>query len=221
MVTLPQVTLVAVDGSPNPAATERSLVRSASRVRAGRLLCLSTRPVADLELAALGCEWKQVPPLTLTGYNRFCLADLHRYIDTRHCLTIQPDSWIETPEAWDDGWLQYDYIGAPWPPGHTGTDVRVGNSGFCLRSKLLLEATAALPNDSYVWRGKRKDGCRDDVITCVMNREYLEGRGLRFAPVDVAARFAFELPVPEAPSPDGRFGRHDYRRKKDRSVSRP
>jgi hypothetical protein len=221
MLMLPDVTLVAIDSTPDPTATEQSLVRSASRVRFGRLLCLSTRPIVTAQLVALGCEWVRIPPLlTLSGYSRYCLAELHRHITTSHCLTIQSDSWIETPEAWDDAWLQYDYIGALWPPGHSGTDYRVGNSGFCLRSKQLLEATAVLPNDSYVWRGRRKDGCRDDVITCVMNREYLEARGLRFAPVDVAARFAFELPVPEAPSPEGRFGRHDYRRRKDKDRPR-
>lgn len=217
MLDLPDVTLVAIDGSSNPVPTERSLLRSGSRVAFGRVLCLSTTPCATPELTALPCEWVEIPPLTLTGYNRFCLADLHRYITTPHCLTIQSDSWVETPEAWDPAWLQYDYIGAPWPVGHTGTDYRVGNSGFCLRSTRLLAATSSLPTDSYVWRGRRKDGCRDDVITCVMYREQLEREGLRFAPVEVAARFAFELPVPEASSPDGRFGRHDFRRRKDRT----
>jgi hypothetical protein len=213
MITLPAVTLVAIDGSANPAATEHSLARSASRVRFGRVLCLSAAAPVTPRLIELGAEWMQIPPLTLTGYNRFCLGELHRYVTTSHCLTIHADSWVDTPDAWDDEWLQYDYIGAPWPPGHTGTEYRVGNSGFCLRSKPLLEATVALPTDHYVWRGKRKEGCRDDVATCVMYRQELEARGLRFAPVDVAARFAFELPVAEAPALAGQFGCHEFRRR--------
>jgi hypothetical protein len=31
--------------------------------------------------------------------------------------------------------------------------------------------------------------------------------------VDVAARFAFELPVPEAPALAGQFGCHEFRRR--------
>jgi hypothetical protein len=213
MIELPQVTLVAVDGGRNPVPTEQSLLRSASRVTFGRVMCFSTAPLTTRELYAHGCEWVQIPPTTLTGYNQFCLAALHKFISTSHCLSIHSDSWIVTPDAWDPEWLDYDYVGAPWPVGHSGTKHRVGNSGFCLRSKQLLEATATLPNDTYVWRGKVKAGCRDDVITCVMYRDELERGGLRFAPVEVAARFSFELPVPEAPALDSQFGTHEYRRR--------
>lgn len=165
---LSAVTLVAVDGTMNPSATLASLADAAAVLAFGRVLLLSavepaTRPGLDHRY-----QWRPIPPLTLKGYNQFCLAELHRHIETSHCLTIQSDSRIVNPSAWDDGWLEYDYIGAPWPPGHTGTPFRVGNSGFALRSRRLLAATAELPNDSYVWRGERKASSRDDVITCVM-----------------------------------------------------
>jgi hypothetical protein len=219
MIELPQVTLVAIDGSPDPTRTERSLAVSAAQARFGRVLCLSLVPCSTPALLELGCEWRQIAPLDLTGYNRFCLAELHRYIDTTHCLSVQPDSRIVNADAWRDDWRQYDYIGAPWRVGHTGTPYRVGNSGFCLRSRALLEATASLPTDHYIWRGKVKRGCRDDVITCVMYREQLERQQLRFAPVDVAAQFAFEFPVPEAPALEGQFGVHEYRRRVDKHRS--
>jgi hypothetical protein len=210
---LSRVTLVAIDGTADPAATEAALARAASELRFGKALFLApTRPNAMPELYE-HCEWIEIPPKSLKEYNQFCLAELHRYIATTHCLTIQSDSYIANAAAWDDAWLGYDYIGAPWPPGHSGTEYRVGNSGFCLRSRTLLEATSSLPNDSYVWRGKVKPSCRDDVITCVMYRPHLEQRGLRFAPVEVAAKFAFETPTPEAPALEGQFGVHEYRRR--------
>jgi len=210
---LSQVTLVAIDGTMHPAATEASLARAASELTFAKVLFFApTRPNTVPSLYERG-EWIEIPPKSLKAYNQFCLAELYRYIPTTHCLTVQSDSYIATPGAWDDAWLQYDYIGAPWRPGHSGTEYRVGNSGFCLRSRQLLEATASLPNDSYVWRGKVKSSCRDDVITCVMYRPQLERLGLRFAPVDVAARFAFENPTPEAPTLDGQFGVHEYRRR--------
>jgi hypothetical protein len=211
---LSHVTLVAIDGTTHPVTTEASLARAAAALPFGRVLLFApVRPNATPELYDR-CAWIEIPPKSLKEYNQFCLAELYRYIQTSHCLTIQSDSYIANAGTWEDGWLQYDYIGAPWPPGHSGTEYRVGNSGFCLRSRALLEATSVLPNDAYVWRGKVKPSCRDDVITCVMYRPHLEGLGLRFAPVDVAARFAFENPTPEAPTLDGQFGVHEYRRRK-------
>lgn len=211
---LPDVTLVAIDGTTNPVATEESLARANSEMTFGKVLVFSpTKPHTRPDLYER-CLWVPIPPATLKGYNQFCLAELHKYISTSHCLTIHSDSHIVNSDAWDDRWLDYDYIGAPWPPGHSGTEYRVGNSGFCLRSKKLLEATAGLPNDSYVWRGKVKPSSRDDVITCVMFRPQLESLGLRFAPVEVAARFSFESPTPEAPALTGQFGTHEFHRKK-------
>jgi hypothetical protein len=209
---LPDVTVVAVDGTTNPAASAVSLAAAASQMAFARALLLS--PVRPTE--ASGLDWIEIPALTLKGYNQFCLGELHRFITTSHCLTVQSDSRIVNPAAWDDAWLAFDYIGAPWPPGHTGTPYRVGNSGFCLRSRRLLQATAPLPNDSYVWRGKVKPSSRDDVITCVMFRERLEASGLRFAPVDVAARFAFESATPERPALSDQFGTHDLHRRRGR-----
>ena len=207
MLYLPDVTLVAIDGTPDSERTALSLADASSRVSFARVLLLSpSLPPAGLPD---GCEWIPIRPLTLKGYNQFCLAELHRHISTTHCLTVQGDSRIVNAAAWEDAWLAHDYIGAPWKPGHSGTEYRVGNSGFCLRSRALLEATAALPNEWMVWRGKRKETCRDDVITCVMYRPQLEAQGLRFAPVEVAARFAFESPTPEAPALADQFGTHD------------
>jgi hypothetical protein len=204
------VTLVAIDGTTRSEATEATLATASAQMTFGRVLFLSpVKPNATPDLYERG-EWIAIPPLTLKGYNQFCLAELHKYIDTTHCLTMQSDSRIVNALAWDDRWLEYDYIGAPWPPGHSGTEYRVGNSGFCLRSKRLLHATVSLPNDSYVWRGKTKPSSRDDVITCVMYRPQLESLGLRFAPVEVAARFSFETPTPEAPALNGQFGTHVF-----------
>lgn len=210
---LPQVTLVAIDGTTNTGATEASLTRASRALTFAQVLFFAPVPPNAAPEALPRSHWIEIPPKSLKQYNQFCLAELHRYVQTTHCLTIQSDSYIANAAAWDDAWLEYDYIGAPWPPGHSGTPYRVGNSGFCLRSRQLLEATAVLPNESYVWRGKVKPSCRDDVITCVMFRPQLEGLGLRFAPVDVAARFAFENPTPEAPTLDGQFGVHEYRRR--------
>src|ERR1700722_12124880 len=49
---------------------------------------------------------------------------------TSHCLTIQYDGFVLDSDMWRAEFLDYDYIGAPWP--HRG--YAVGNGGFSLRS---------------------------------------------------------------------------------------
>jgi hypothetical protein len=76
------------------------------------------------------------------------LSDLFKYIETTHLLNIQWDGFVVRPSAWDPEFLKYDYIGAPWkvhphhhwPPFPDVTENnRVGNGGFSLRSKKLME----------------------------------------------------------------------------------
>src|SRR5690349_7993809 len=97
---LPDVTLVAVDGTLTPAATVASLVAAALEMTFARTLLLSPGRPPDSVAGAPGLEWIEIPPLTLKGYNQFCLAELHRFIDTSHCLTVQSDSRIVNRRAW-------------------------------------------------------------------------------------------------------------------------
>lgn len=203
MRSLPQVTLVAIDGTNHPGSTIILFEKCDKQVAFGASMFVGT-----IRYGGNGKSWL-IPTLDLDGYNRFCLRQLWKIIPTTHCLTVQADSGINNPEAWDDTWLQYDYIGAPWPINHGGYTHRVGNSGFCLRSKRLLEATAKIVKEDYaIWQGSQLRICRDDVVTCVRYRVPLERMGMKFAPVEVAAKFAFELPTSEAATLTNQFGFH-------------
>jgi len=155
---------------------------------------------------------------TVEDYNRFMLHDFHRYVsdrfmegDVTHVLTLQTDGFILRPELWRDEWLQYDYLGAPWPAGLPWCEFsRVGNSGFCLRSKRLLQATPKLAED---WlRYDPTPGavdCHDDILTCWHLHGILTEAGMKFAPLEVAARFSFEQPCGDCPQSIGAvFGFH-------------
>jgi hypothetical protein len=107
-----------------------------------------------------------------------------------HVLVIQWDGMPHSPAHWDDAFLQYDYIGAPWPG--VPTSFAVGNGGLSLRSRRLLAALAKL--DIRV--DSDADGDQsEDVLICQTNRARLEALGIRFAPIEVAQRFAFESGV--------------------------
>jgi hypothetical protein len=53
-------------------------------------------------------------------------------------LLVQWDGYVCNPDAWDPAFLDCDYIGAKWF-WHNDA-MRVGNGGFSLRSRRLLEA---------------------------------------------------------------------------------
>lgn len=62
----------------------------------------------------------------------------YAHLFSEHMLGIQWDSFIVNPDAWRPEWLQYDYIGAAWPDGV------VGNTGFWLSSRRMIEAIGSL-----------------------------------------------------------------------------
>ena len=186
---LPEVTLLAVTDVALP-ATARALTLSQRGLRFGEALFLSDRPPPPGTPAA----WRPIPPVgSRFEYSRFMLRDLAAHFTTQHVLCVQWDGYVLDPTRWDPAFLDYDYIGAPWP--HFADGMRVGNGGFSLRSRRLVEACAALPISSEP----------EDVAICRTHRRLLEERfGLRFAPEEVAQGFAYERMTPTG----GEFGFH-------------
>jgi hypothetical protein len=114
-------------------------------------------------------------------YSHFILNNLNNYIDKAYCLIIQFDGYVINPELWDNDWLQYDYIGAPW--WYTN-NYNVGNGGFSLRSKKLLQVCQ---NTKFV-----SNHPEDDII-CRGSRSLFESvHNIKYAPESVAAAFSFE-----------------------------
>jgi|SRR5680860_225436 len=147
-------------------------------------------------------------------YSHFIINDLYQYVDTTHVLLVQYDGFILNPDAWTDDYLNYDYIGAPWlvadwsvnsfdfPVELLGKLV-VGNGGFSLRSKKLLNLTAKLTQDNKIERYHP-----EDTSICVYYRRLFEDSGIKFAPVPLAKKFSFESEDKDNYSWDGQFGFH-------------
>lgn len=134
------------------------------------------------------------------AYSNFVIHELPRYVDTEFVLIVQYDGFVLHPEVWDDEFLKYDYIGAKVL---LQTGYVVGNGGFSLRSKRLL---SALQDEAISRYDARSDGWFEDMAICVKFRELLETRyGIRFAPGDVADKFAAESTVPTSAN----FGFHN------------
>ena len=138
------------------------------------------------QVEAPGIRWVRIEPITSRDdYSRFMLRDLAEHIGTSHALCVQWDGYVFDGSAWDPAFLEYDYVGAPWPHFHDGHNV--GNGGFSLRSRRLLEASRELPLDPPLL---------EDVIICRRCRPQLERQGIRFAPEAVARRFSYERTPP-------------------------
>lgn len=191
MLKLPEITIIAI-GSPDYAELNNAAIsHSCHGIEFG-----AVRNIVDRDCTSLD------------AYSHAMLYKLTDFVQTPFALTVQRDGMVTNPELWRDDFLEYDYIGAPWPPNthftKEGVEVRVGNGGFSLRSKKLLDAFNTLPL-SFTDNGT--GFFNEDGNICVYRRKALEDYGIKFAPVDVAAAFSTELTVPESvPS----FGKHKY-----------
>lgn len=188
---LPEVTLVCVD------------TRTPDLAIAAMQRCRQQVDFADALLFTDAARLAQLPPGirgqplqidSVAAYSAFMLRGLLPHIATSHLLVVQWDGFVVDAGQWDPAFLQFDYIGAPLrdePPERT-----VGNGGFSLRSRRLLQA---LMDPAMSVRHP------EDLCICHDNRQRLEREhGVRFAPPDLAARFAYERVPPAGPT----FGVH-------------
>jgi Protein of unknown function (DUF5672) len=143
------------------------------------------------------------PIRSIEEYNTFTLHEMHKYVTSTHALIIQYDGFILNPDAWADEYLEYDYIGAPWWYDHGYT---VGNGGFSLRSKKLMEIIA-----TDMTLSQRVNEEPEDAYICCTIRKELEGRGVRFAPIELAKKFAFESNDKDGVEWTDQFGFHGLR----------
>lgn len=179
---LTDVTLVAVT-SVALQPTVDALRASVQQADFGKVLLLSDRRPPDLND---GIEWRQIDRLdSRADYSRFMLRELVGHVGTSHALCVQWDGFVVNGEAWDPHFLEYDYIGAVWP--HFNDAHNVGNGGFSLRSRRLLEACTRLPPVG---------GEAEDMVISRSYRPWLEGQGIRFAPGEIARNFAYERTEP-------------------------
>jgi len=149
-------------------------------------------------LAKVNLEIFYIPTITSkSDYSKFCLVDLNKYISTNFCLTIQHDGYVINSDYWENNFLNFDYIGAPWPNKEFKN--RVGNGGFSLRSKKFLEVCTDLFKDypDIVIRYNHPDYLNEDFLACNVYYDEMMERGIKFADVETASKFSIEHPILE------------------------
>ena len=190
-LTLPNVTLLAVT-SVEIEQHQISLKISSQNIEFGAVKLLSSslpeKKYSDI-------EYVSIKPTSWPGQNRFLMEDLHKYFETSHCLYVEADSFVVNTDLWKEEFLEFDYIGAPWPNKIQMNpnlilnmkENCVGNGGFSLRSRKLLKTTAKINFDSLKFQI-----ANEDVIICHYLYKEMIDKGIRFAPPKLAAQFALE-----------------------------
>ena len=175
---LPQVTLCAAT-SVNVNATLRALEVSLAQVDFAACKLFTDALVKSKHPGISVVPIRRID--SAEAYSEFLLLRMVEYVETSHCLVTQWDGHVLDAGRWRPEFLDYDYIGASWPQFTDGHDV--GNGGFSLRSRRLMEACRDL---------EFRPSHPEDLAIGRVNRSWLEGKGVCFAPRMLADLFATE-----------------------------
>ena len=130
---------------------------------------------------------------SISEWGEFIIFELYKYIDSDYIILIHPDGFIVNPQSWNPKFLDYDYIGAPWPDSKEfynseGKACRVGNS-VSLRSFNFLYRPTEL---GLKWKDAKVSNNHEDGFVCVQNRTLLEASGIKFPSLKIASLFSRE-----------------------------
>lgn len=137
---------------------------------------------------------------SITDYNRIILFELPKHLKTDFALVIQFDGFVINPDEFSDFFYKFDYIGAIWP--NTKLGHMVGNGGFSLRSKRLVQSVAKLSKSVDVTIPE------DRTVSRLLRPALEEFGGIVYAPPEVACYFSIEFDRPGPVLPFGFHGMH-------------
>jgi hypothetical protein len=118
-------------------------------------------------------------------------TELIHEFNTDFLLHCEWDGFPVNLDKWSDEFFEYDYIGAPWPQNMCVHN-QVGNGGFSLSSRRFRQALNELKDYYPMYEPS-------DIWFAQTMYPMLSQMGVKFAPIDVAIKFSFELPIGEYP----------------------
>jgi hypothetical protein len=178
MLNLSNVTLLCVE-TREPELAHWAIDRCLNGTQFKQVVLITNLDRVNVKRANI--EYVQAPPIKTTkDYSELLLTGISEYVDGTYVLVIQWDSFIVHPHLWSDDFLRYDYIGPVWPHH---PESPVGNGGFSLRSKKLLNA---IQQPGFVKKHP------EDYCICADNKKFLEQHDVHIAPVSIAEQFAVE-----------------------------
>ena len=181
--------------------TINALIKSSINLKPSKTILFSSKAITLNKKESGIIDLVRIKKISsIQDYSSFIIYSLYKYIKTSHILIVQWDGFIINPEKWDPNFLKYDYIGAPFIPRENdknycrdlnGGFYTIGNGGFSLRSKKLLEA----PTKFKLKDNREFTNFNEDGFFSVFHRKFLESKGLIWAPFDIAKKFSIESPL--------------------------
>lgn len=195
MLNLKNITLVALT-SVRIESTIKALIYSSSQIEFGKIKLLSHVKPSYLPNKI---TFEKTPiSSSIDEWNYNIIYNLPKHIDTEYALLIHDNGFVVNPKSWRDDFLDYDYIGAPWPlpnDEYSFRDInqeiiRVGNS-VSLRSKKLLDIPVKKNLEWKPFHGYTNE----DGFICVNYRHEYLNEGCKFADINIAKYFSHETPM--------------------------
>ena len=210
-IKLPNVTLVAMT-SVNIYETIKAMKYSMREIEFGDAVLITDKKPLFLPREIRYSHTSKLD--SIDAFNYKMVYELGEHIKTDFCLVVHADGFVIHPELWRDEFLEYDYIGSPWPlptndyayRDSKGEISRVGNS-VSIRSKRLMKYPV---EHNLKWEKVYDDVYNEDVFLCCTHKNEMERDGLKWAPIEVAVRFAREHALPENKGIDP-FAFHKWR----------
>jgi hypothetical protein len=196
MINLPDVTLVATT-SVRIAEHLRAIEICREHIDYGEVLFISHEKPENLPSDIKYIFYPEIN--NIMDFNHLMFSLVGQFISTSHALFCQDHAFVLNHHLWRDEWLRNDYIGSPWPvvPNAYLTDsgerVRVGNGGWSLRSRFLMN----IPRLNNIPLQHRQNYWNEDGNICVYNRDKFLDLGVKYGTLKEAVRFGYENPVPE------------------------
>lgn len=180
MINLNNTTLIIVD-TKQPHMAVKSLEKTCEKIKFKKVILFSDHKPFNFNNKFEFVEIEKIN--NLIEYSKFVVNKLPDYIDTEYCFTVHHDGFVVNPDKWDNDFLNYDWIGAPWKKDahflYNGE--RVGNGGVSIRSKKLMDIAKKYECDNH-----------EDSFICCNLRQILLDNGVKFAPLELAAKFSLE-----------------------------
>jgi hypothetical protein len=177
-----KIEAVIIDTYPQNRLAHLAIEKTVQTGLVHRVHTFSTAPIYQ------GEEFHPINPIESTAdYSHFLLNIVPYFVDADAVLVIQWDGMPHSAQHWDADFLKYDYIGAPW--GNCDENVAVGNGGFSLRSRKLMDTLKKL---KIKCDASMPDSDAEDVVICKHFRQEILNSGCNFAPFALAQKFSVE-----------------------------
>lgn len=183
MIDLSNIELVSVN-CVDPEESIKALLYSSEKIKFGSIKLFSHyRPVNITDKI----KYIEIEKQTHDSMSWFHINKLPNYCEKDYLLSIHPDGFVLNPDNWTNDFLNYDYIGAPWPDLPWCKKNRVGNGGFVLYSKKFLNYCLSIPQTIK----------HNDVVITNEYYDFFIYSGCKYAPIEVACKFSLENIIPE------------------------